>query len=336
MERRTLGMAGGTAGLEVSALGLGCMGMSEFYGPRDDAESLATLEAAVEEHGITLLDTADMYGLGHNEELLGRFLKGRRGRVQVATKFGIRRTGSDEKGYVRVVDSSPAYLREAVEGSLRRLGVEVIDLYYAHRLNPATPVEETVGAMAELVRQGKVRHLGLSEVRGETLRRAQAMHPIAAVQSEYSLWTRDVEADVLPVCRELGVGFVAYSPLGRGFLTGTVAGTDELEADDFRRLSPRFQPGALEENRRLADALAEVARAVGCTPAQLSLAWVLSRGKDIVPIPGTKRRKYLAENAAAASLSVSAEVLARLDALFPPGAAAGERYPEAGMKTVNI
>lgn len=332
MERRTLG----TAGLEVSALGLGCMGMSEFYGPRDDAESLATLEAAVEEHGITLLDTADMYGLGHNEELLGRFLGGRHGRVQVATKFGIRRTGGDEKGYVRVVDSSPAYLREAVEGSLRRLGVEVIDLYYAHRLNPATPVEETVGAMAELVRQGKVRHLGLSEVRGDTLRRAQAVHPIAAVQSEYSLWTRDVEAGVLPVCRELGVGFVAYSPLGRGFLTGAVADTSELAADDFRRLSPRFQPGALEENRRLAEALAEVAREVGCTPAQLSLAWVLSRGKDIVPIPGTKRRKYLVENAAAAGLTVSAEVLARLDTLFPLGAAAGERYPEAGMKTVNI
>lgn len=332
MERRILG----TSGLEVSALGLGCMGMSEFYGQRDDVESLATLAAAVDEHGITLLDTADMYGLGHNEELLGRFLKARRNKVQVATKFAIRRSGSDEKGYVRVVDSSPAYLREAVEASLKRLGVEMIDLYYAHRLNPAVPVEDTVGALADLVRQGKVRHIGLSEVRGETLRRAQAVHPIAAVQSEYSLWTRDVEGDVLPVCRELGVGFVAYSPLGRGFLTGAVTGADDLAADDFRRLAPRFQGDALEANRKLAGQLAKVADEVGCTPAQLSLAWVLSRGRDIVPIPGTKRRKYLAENAAAASLAVPAEALARLDTLFPPGIAVGERYPEAGMRTVNI
>ncbi len=332
MDRRILG----TTGLNVSAMGLGCMGMSEFYGPRDDAESLATLEAAVEEHGVTFFDTADMYGVGHNEELLSGFLKSRRNRVQIATKFGIRRTGEEETSYVRVVDSSPAYLRSAVEDSLRRLGVEVIDLYYAHRLNPDVPVEDTVGAMADLVRQGKVRHLGLSEVRGETLRRAHAVHPIAAVQSEYSLWSRDVETDVLPVCRALGVGFVAYSPLGRGFLTETVTKEGGLAADDFRRLFPRFQPDALETNRHLTEALAGIAKDLGCTPAQLSLAWVLSRGEGIVPIPGTKRRKYLAENTAAASLAVSADILARLDALFPLGVAAGERYPEAGMKTLNI
>lgn len=333
MEQRTLG----TSGLTVSAIGLGCMGMSEFYGTRDDAESLATLEAAVEEHGISLLDTADMYGSGHNEELIGRFLKGRRDRVTVATKFAIRRPAdAPVDSYVRVIDSSPAYMRTAVEASLKRLGIDVIDLYYCHRVNPATPVEDTVGAMAELVKAGKIRHIGLSEVRGETLRRAHAVHPITAVQSEYSLWTRDHETDVMPVCRELGVGFVGYSPLGRGFLTGAVTGTDGLPERDFRRLNPRFQGEALAANRRLAQAVQEVAAEVGCTPAQLCLAWVLHQGRDIVPIPGTKRRKYLADNAGAVSVTLSPEVLTRLDTLFAPGSVTGARYPEAGMKLVNI
>lgn len=333
MEQRTLG----TTGLTVSAIGLGCMGMSEFYGARDDAESVATLEQAVEREGITLLDTADMYGAGHNEELVGRFLKGRRDRVKVATKFAIRRPDGEPPGsYVRVIDSSPAYARVAVEASLRRLGVETIDLYYCHRINPGIPVEDTVGAMADLVRVGKVRHIGLSEVRGETLRRAHAVHPITAVQSEYSLWTRDPETGVLPACRELGVGFVAYSPLGRGFLTGTVGNPAELPEGDFRRISPRFQAEALAANQRLADAVRTVAADAGCSAAQLALAWVLHQGDDIVPIPGTKRRRYLAENAAAVPVRLSAEVLNRLDALFAPGAVAGARYPEAGMKLVNI
>lgn len=333
MEHRRLG----ASGLTVSAIGLGCMGMSEFYGPRDDAESLATLEQAVEREGITLLDTSDMYGSGHNETLLGRFLAGGRPGVAVATKFGVRRPADvPPDSYVRVIDNSPAYIREAAEASLRRLGIETIDLYYCHRVNPAWPIEETVGAMAELVTAGKVRHLGLSEVRGETLRRAHAVHPIAAVQSEYSLWSREPETGVLPVCRELGVGFVAYSPLGRGFLTGTIADPATLAEGDFRRVSPRFQGEALAANRRLAEAVTALAAEVGCTAAQLSLAWVLHQGDDIVPIPGTKRRRYLAENAAAASIRLSAEVLQRLDALFPPDAAIGARYPEAGMKLVDV
>ena len=341
MESRTLGKSGPPTDLTVSALGLGCMGMSEFYGPTDEAESLATLQAAVEEHGITFLDTADMYGDGHNEELIGRFLrsslKGRRDRVQLATKFGIKRTAGDTSGrYVRVIDSSPAYLRTAVEASLRRLGVETIDLYYAHRLNPEVPVEETVGAMAELVSAGKIRHIGLCEVKAETLRRAHAVHPITAVQTEYSLWTRDPETGVLPVCRELGVGFVAYSPLGRGFLTGTVADTTQLAADDFRRLSPRFQGNALAANRRLAETVKNIAVEVGCSPAQLSIAWLLHQGPEIVPIPGTKRRTYLADNAGAASVRLSPEILERLDRLFAPGSVTGERYPEAGMKLVDV
>lgn len=333
MQRRNLG----TSGLTVSAIGLGCMGMSEFYGPRDDAESLATLDEAVEVHGIDLLDTADMYGIGHNEELLGRFFRedpGRRARVQLATKFGIRRQ-ADETGYVRIVDSSPAYVREACDASLRRLGIGTIDLYYAHRINPAVPVEETVGAMADLVRAGKVRFLGLSEVTAATLRRAHAVHPIAAVQSEYSLWTRDPEAAVLPACRELGIGFVAYSPLGRGFLTGTVTSTAELAADDFRRISPRFQDQALEANRMLADRVTSLAAELRITPARLAIAWVLHQAPFVVPIPGTKRRRYLADNVGAAGVTLDAATLARIAELFPEHAATGARYPDAGMDTVD-
>lgn len=333
MEQRALG----TSGLSVSAVGLGCMGMSEFYGPRDDAESLATLEAAVEELGVTFLDTADMYGTGHNEELLGRFLKTKRNKVTLATKFAIRRPENvDNKSYVRIIDSSPEYCRSAVEASLKRLGVEVIDLYYCHRVNPATPIEDTVGAMADLVKQGKVRHLGLSEVSPATLRRAHAVHPIAAVQTEYSLWTRDPEDGILAACRELGVGFVAYSPLGRGFLTGAIADPKALPAGDFRGNMPRLSGAAFEANTKLVNEVKAIATGLGVTAAQLALAWVLHQGKDIVPIPGTKRRKYLAENAAAASITLSPDVLKRLDTLFAPGSITGTRYPEEGMKLVNI
>lgn len=333
MEHRSLG----TCGLDVTSIGLGCMGMSEFYGVRDDAESLATLRDAVDRHGIDFLDTADMYGMGHNEELLGRFLNeapDRRSRVRLATKFGIRRS-ADESGYVRIVDTSAAYVREACEASLRRLGIETIDLYYAHRINPQVPIEETVGAMAELVRAGKVRYLGLSEISAGTLRRAHAVHPITAVQSEYSLWTRDPETDVLPTCRELGVGFVAYSPLGRGFLTGTISSTAELPSDDFRRLSPRFQNEALAVNRVLVEQVTEVANELSISPAQLAIAWVLHQAPFIVAIPGTKRRRYLADNASAAEVRLDAKTLNRLATLFPVGAARGARYPDAGMNTLN-
>lgn len=333
MERRSLG----TSGLSVGAIGLGCMGMSEFYGNRDDSESLATLREAVDHHGIDLLDTADMYGMGHNEELLGRFLReepARRAQVRLATKFGIRRQAG-ESGYVRVVDTSPAYVREACEASLRRLGVETIDLYYAHRINPAVPVEDTVGAMADLVREGKVRYLGLSEVSAATLRRAQAVHPISAVQSEYSLWTRDPEAEVLPACRELGVGFVAYSPLGRGFLTGALTASDDLEPDDFRRIAPRFQDEALKANRVLAEHVKAIADDRAITPAQLAIGWVLHQAPFIVPIPGTKRRRFLADNVGAAGVSFAPATLRRLNELFPENAAVGARYPQAGMATLN-
>ncbi len=332
MEKRDLG----ASRLTVSALGLGCMGMSEFYGPTDDAQSLATLERALE-LGVTFLDTADMYGSGHNEELLGRFLTGRRDKMVLATKFGIVRRPGDTgpARYERTVDTSPAYLRTACEASLRRLGTEVIDLYYAHRLNPNVPVEDTVGAMAELVRAGKVRALGLSEVSARTLRRAHAVHPIAAVQSEYSLWTREPEAEVLPACRELGVSFVAYSPLGRGFLTGSIGKDTDLAANDFRRISPRFQHDHLERNLRLVDVVKTLAGARGVTPGQVALAWLLHQGKDIVPIPGTKRIKYLEENVAAVSLTLSMDDLARLNQALPLGAAAGDRYPRAGMKGLN-
>lgn len=327
MDTRTLG----GSSLTVSALGLGCMGMSEFYGPTDETQSLATLERALE-LGVTHFDTADMYGSGHNETLLGRFLAGNRDRVVVATKFGIVRQPGV---YDRSIDSSPAYLRQACEESLKRLGVEVIDLYYAHRLNPDVPVEDTVGAMADLARAGKIRALGLCEVSAATLRRAHATHPIAAVQSEYSLWTRDMETEVLPTCRDLGVSLVAYAPLGRGLLTATISDQKQLADNDFRRLSPRFQDGNLDANLRLVDAVTALAEAKGCKPGQVALAWLLAQGADILPIPGTKRIPYLEENVGAASVVLSPEEVAALSAAIPPGAASGDRYPAAGMRGLN-
>jgi len=329
MDRRSLGQDGTT----VSAIGLGCMGMSEFYGPRDDAQSLDTLAAALE-HGVDFLDTADMYGSGHNEELVGRFLKGRRDQVVLATKFGIVR----EPGVAgRRIDNSPAYIRAAVEASLQRLGTDVIDLYYMHRRNTDVPVEDAVGAMAGLVQAGKVRQIGLSEVSAETLRRAHAVHPVAAVQSEYSLWTRDAERNgVIEACRELGTTFVAYSPLGRAFLAGAVTDTSTLAADDFRRVNPRFADEALAQNTRLVEALADLAFDLGAKPAQVALAWLLAKHGNVVPIPGTKRRAYLAENAAAAAIRLTAEQAAALDTLFAPEAVAGARYNEAGLKDIGL
>jgi aryl-alcohol dehydrogenase-like predicted oxidoreductase len=328
MQHRPLGRSG----LTVSALGLGCMGMSEFYGARDDSESLATLEAALAA-GIDFFDTADTYGHGHNEELVGRFLEGKRDRVVLATKFGIvRKPGT----YERRVDNSPAYIRAACDASLKRLGVEQIDLYYMHRRNPDVPVEESVGAMAELVKAGKVKALGLSEVSVETLRRAHKVHPIAAVQSEYSLWTRDPEQGMLPACVELGIAFVAYSPLGRAFLTGTVSNPDTLPEGDFRKASPRFQAEALERNNRLVAALEKFAAEHKAKPAQIALAWLLGKHPHVVPIPGTKRRTYLAENAAAAETKLNAADIAELDRMFAPGTVAGARYSEEGMKGVGL
>lgn len=321
----------GRSGLKVSALGLGCMGMSEFYGAADDSQSLATLDRALE-LGITHLDTADMYGSGHNEELLGRFLRDKRDRVVLATKFGIVRQPGE---YARGIDNSPAYVRQACDQSLLRLGVEVIDLYYAHRRNKDVPIEDTVGAMADLVRAGKVRALGLSEVSAATLRRAHGVHPIAAVQSEYSLWTRDPEDGVLAACRDLGVSLVAYSPLGRGMLTGAITSVADLAENDFRRLSPRFQSDNLAANLALVDQVKALAVAKGCTPGQVALAWLLAQGADILPIPGTKRIKYLEENTAATAVALSADEIAALARAIPKGAAAGERYPEEGMKGMN-
>ena len=326
MKRRKLGGTGET----VSAMGLGCMGMSEFYGAPDDARSEETLAAALDA-GIDFLDTADTYGVGHNEELVGRFLRagGRRDTVTLATKFGIvRNPGS----YERRIDNTPAYVRSACEASLKRLGLETIDLYYCHRRNPETPVEEMVGAMAGLVKEGKVRALGLSEVSPSTLRKAHQVHPIAAVQSEYSLWTRDVEAEMLGTCKELGVTLVAYSPLGRAFLTGTIASAEDLPEGDFRRNNPRFAAEALAQNKRLSDALAGFAARKGATPAQVALAWLLTKHDNVVPIPGTKRPRYVAENARAADLALSIEDVTELDAMFRPGAVAGERYNPEGMK----
>ena len=316
-----------------SRMGLGCMGMSEFYGATDDAQSMETLEAA-SANGVTLFDTADSYGAGHNEELLGRFLRGKRERVVVATKFGLVRT---KGSYERRVDNSPPYIRRACEASLTRLGVDHIDLYYMHRLNlEQTPLEESIGALAELVRQGKIGAIGLCEVSPGTLRRAAAIHPIAAVQSEYSLWTRDPEEGVLAACRELGAMFCAYSPLGRGFLTGKVA---ELQEGDFRKLSPRFAAGNLEMNQRIADIVQRIAREKGCTPAQLALAWLLAQGHahgcEVVPIPGTKRSGYLLENLGALRLQLTGAELRGIDAALPAGMAAGARYPREGMKGVN-
>jgi aryl-alcohol dehydrogenase-like predicted oxidoreductase len=322
MQTRKLGS------LEVGAIGLGCMGMSAFYGPRDDAESLATLDRALE-LGVTLFDTADIYGPHTNEELLGKWLRGKRDKVVVATKFGI--VGSADPAR-RGINGKAEYVHQACDASLKRLGIDHIDLYYQHRVDPQTPIEETVGALAELVKAGKIRHIGMSEANAETLRRAAAVHPITALQSEYSLWTRDPEPEVLPTCRELGIGLVAYSPLGRGFLTGEIKSPSDLAEDDWRRHNPRFQGDNFKKNLELVDEVRAMAAQKHASPAQLALAWVLARGDDIVPIPGTKRRRYLEDNLGALAIRLTADEVGRLAKLQP---AAGARYPTAMMGSVN-
>jgi aryl-alcohol dehydrogenase-like predicted oxidoreductase len=329
MEKRTLGT------LEVSALGLGCMGMSAFYGSADEGEAIATIQRALE-LGIDFLDTAQLYGPLTNEELVGKAIKGHRDEYVIATKFARRMDNATpgDMSTLGPLDGSAAHVKSSIEGSLTRLGTDHVDLYYQHRVDPNVPIEETVGAMAELVAEGKIRHIGLSEASADTLRRAQAVHPITALQTEYSLWTRDVEAEILPTCRELGIGFVPYSPLGRGFLSGRFTSPDDLDANDFRRHGPRFTGDNLEANLRLAGKVAEIAQEKDITPAQLALAWVLAQGQDIVPIPGTKRREYLEQNAGAVDVTLSDDDLARIDAEL--GAAAGDRYDEAGMASINL